>query len=231
MSHPILKSLAAALGLALAGTALADGETAARAACGQCHALSAPDYAALGIAERLARRAPPLFFAGNKYREGWLERWLQEPQPIFPAGYFPGDAAIATTPEGDVADPATAYRHEALGRAEAAEIASWLMSLRPFDELAAATPYQEGKLALRMGTMDFRKFKGCNSCHQDAPGEGGLSGPVLADVWQRLQPDYMASFITDPTAWDPNAIMPRIEMNAPAVNKLVDYLRLIGGEE
>lgn len=226
-----LKCLAGVLGLALAGPAMADAASEAQASCGQCHALEAPDYAALGVAERLERLAPPLYFAGNKYREGWLESWLQNPEPIYAAGYFPGNAAIKSTPQGDVPDPEALYRHEPLDADQAAEIAGWLMSLRPHDELLAAAPYEEGRTALRLATMDFRKFKGCNSCHQDAAGEGGFSGPILYGAWQRLQPDYMTSFISDPTAWDPNAIMPRLEMNAAAVSKLVDYLRLIGGEE
>lgn len=230
MSHTT-RMLAAAFGLALACQAQADGAATVEANCAGCHALQAPDYATLGLSERLERRAPPLYFAGNKYRAGWLESWLQDPTPLRPAGYFPSATAILTTADGDQPDPGALYRHAALDAASAKEVADYLMSLRPHDDLVEAVSYNPTNVALRMGTMDFRKFKGCNACHQDAVDVGGASGPVMYDAWQRLTPEYMVSFIKEPTAWDPNTIMPRMEMNDAAVGKLVDYLRVIGGEE
>lgn len=230
MSAQLLKALAAGLSLALACQAQADGAASAAEHCGACHALEAPDFAGLGQSERLERQAPPLFFAGNKYRENWLEAWLQAPETVYPTGYFP-HAALISTPEGDQPDPQSVHQHSALDAASAKEVADYLMSLKPYDDLVAAVAYNPGKVAQRMGSMDFRKFKGCNACHQDAPGEGGFSGPVMYNAAARLQAEYLVSFISDPKAWDPNTIMPRIDMNAAAVGKLVDYLRLIGGEE
>lgn len=231
MLSTLIRPVMAGIGLAFASQAYADGAAVAAEQCAGCHALEAPDYAALGVVERLNRKAPPLYFSGNKYRPGWLAEWLQAPVSNYPAGYFPTAAAIQSTPEGDVPDPAKQHSHAALDAATAAEVADYLMTLRPHDNLIAAVEYTPGKVAQRMGSMDFRKFKGCDSCHQDEAGKGGLSGPLLHNGWQRLQAEFMVSFIADPYLWDPNTIMPRMDMNAPAVNKLVDYLKLIGGEE
>lgn len=222
-----LRTLAIAASLAACVPAAAAG---AQAACGSCHALARPDFAKLGIAERLERKAPPLWYAGNKYREGWLAQWLQSPTTIFSAGYFP-NAAIRSTPEGDVPDPEKLHKHGALPKAEAEAIADELMALKPHDALIAAVKYEPGTVARRMGSMDFGKFKGCQACHQDEAGKGGLSGPEMHTAWQRLQPAYIVSFITDPRAWDANTIMPRMEMNEAAVHKLADYLKVIGGGE
>lgn len=222
--------LLAAVGLLLSWQAQADGAATAQQQCAGCHALSEPDFAALGIAERLQRKGPPLYYAGNKYRAEWLQQWLQQPQRLYPAGYFP-EAAVTTTAEGDVIDSAALPQHPAVDAATAAELSDYLMGLRARDALVANASYTEGKTALRMATMDFRKFKGCDACHQDAADSGGASGPVLHNAWQRLQPEYLLSFIQDPHAWDPNTIMPRMQMNEAAVGKLVDYLRMIGGEE
>lgn len=222
-----LKILACAASLAACTPAAAAG---AQVACGSCHALTRPDFAGRGIAERLERQAPPLWYAGNKYREGWLAQWLQAPTTIFPAGYFP-NAAIRSTPEGDEVDPSKLHRHEALPKQEAEAIAAELMALKPHDALIAAVKHEPGTVAKRMGAMDFGKFKGCQACHQDEAGEGGLSGPEMYTAWKRLQPAYIVSFISDPRAWDANTIMPRMEMNAAAVSKLADYLKVIGGGE
>lgn len=228
MKHPLLHGMALAAAVLLTPVLAAQEATQA---CAACHALSEPDFATLGVRERLERQAPPLWFAGNKFREEWLLAWLQDPQPLRPAGYYPANMAIIHTPEGDVPDPAQLYRHSPLSAAEAQAVASELMALRPHDALIAAVDYTPGKVAQRMGSMDFRKFKGCQACHQDEEGEGGFSGPELYTAWQRLQPAYIVSFISDPRAWDYNTIMPQMEMNAAAVHKIADYLKLIGGEE
>lgn len=222
--------IATIAGLLFTWQVQADGAATTQEQCAACHALSEPDFAALGLSERLERKAPPLYYAGNKYRPEWLQQWLQQPERIFPAGYFP-NAALTSTEEGDVIDTAKLPQHLALDAATATEVSEYLLTLRARDALVADLTYTEGKQALRMATMDFRKFKGCDSCHQDAQGEGGFSGPVLYNAWQRLQPVYLLSFIKDPHAWDPNTIMPRMDMNDAAVSKLVDYLRMTGGEE
>lgn len=227
MNNSLLSAamLVASLGLSAPSSA-ADSQSL----CGACHQLTKPDITARGIAERLERKAPPLWYAGDKYREGWLARWLQAPVTISPVGHFP-NAAIRSTPEGDVPDPDKLHRHEALSADDAETVAAELMALKPNAELIAAVNYAPASLVLRMGTLDFRKFKGCHACHQDAAGEGGFSGPELYTAWERLEPAFIASFVTDPKAWDGNTIMPRLEMNEAAVNKLVDYLRLIGGAQ
>ena len=79
-----------------------------------------------------------------------------------------------------------------------------------------------------MGQMNFGKFKGCDACHQDAPGEGGLSGPELYTAWQRLQPAFIASYMGNPVAWDPHTLMPKGDLNAASVKKIADYLKVIG---
>src|SRR5690606_16269403 len=108
-----LKALTLAADLAAGTPAGTAGAAGAHAECGSCHALTKPDFATLGITERLERQAPPLWYAGNKYREGWLAKWLQAPTVLLSAGYFP-NAAIRSTPEGDVPDPDKLHKHVAL---------------------------------------------------------------------------------------------------------------------
>lgn len=195
--------------------------------CASCHALEAPDYASLGIAERATRKAPPLHYAGDKFRRDWLVDWLQRPTPIRPAGMFPPAQARATT-EGDVVDPAALPAHPALAAEEAVIAADYLMTLRAHEDLIQAETYVPGGIALRMGEMNFGKFKGCNGCHQDKPGRGGVSGPELHTAWRRLQPRFISSYIADPLAWDPHSMMPAAGLSADNVHKLADYLEAIG---
>ncbi|MFO7277475.1 MAG: c-type cytochrome [Pseudomonadota bacterium] len=198
----------------------------AREQCAACHALDAPEPGTRNIDERLTRKAPPLYYAGNKFRREWLESWLRQPARIRPAGVFP-PAHAKSTPQGDVIDESTLPAHVALPADEAAAMADFLMQLRPFDDRLAAVRYQPGTISLRMGQMNFSKFKGCDGCHRDAPDVGGVSGPELHSAWKRLQPQFIASFIADPTAWDPNTLMPRMELNDAEVARLADYLKAL----
>lgn len=214
-------------GLCLPLAAHADAGALLQEQCAGCHALKQPDYAGLGIQERIDRKGPPLHYAGNKFRRDWLVAWLQKPARIRPAGVFPA-AHARSTPQGDVVDASALPAHPALPAAEAELAADYLMTLRPHDKLIQAETYQPGSITLRLGQMNFGKFKGCDACHRDAPGHGGISGPELDTAWQRLQPAFISSYIADPVAWDPHSMMPRGDLNADAVHKLADYLKAIG---
>src|SRR5690606_10564583 len=185
-----------------------------------------PDYDALDISERAERKGPPLYYAGNKYREEWLVEWLQQPERTWPGGVFAPAHAIST-PEGDVIDAASLPEHPKLSAADAESAARYLMTLRPFDELIAAQAYEPGTIALRIGQMNFSKFKGCDSCARAALGYGGGAGPDRYSAGKRLQPGSIAAYIWDPVAFDPPTVLPKAGLPPEEVNKLADYLKAL----
>lgn len=218
------------LALALGGSiqqVAGSGEAVLWQQCAACHAIEPP--ADTDPVARLEAVAPPLYYAGNKYREPWLVEWLQAPTEISPAGYVPVNNVVPG-PDGDVIDHERQPVHPVLEAEDAHEVAEALMRLRPYDDLLAQESYEPGTVALRMGTMDFRRFKGCIACHQDRPGAGGVSGPELHGAWTRLKPEYLVSYIRDPKAWDPLATMPNPGLNESAVHRLVHYLHTLGEE-
>ncbi len=195
--------------------------------CGGCHQLkpSAND----GIDERARRKGPPLYYAGDKFREKWLVRWLQHPVRIRPAGDFPPNH-VKTTAKADVVDPGSLAVHPKLDAESAKDYAEWLMTLKAKDALIAKESYKPGHVSKRLGMMNFTKFKGCGACHQDAPTYGGLSGPELYTAWQRLKPEFILSYIRNPVAWEPGSLMPVKHLQTKQIGQIADYLRLIGGE-
>ncbi len=220
-----------AVTLLLAGTpylVLADSDVAQLMAdCGDCHALNNPNYTQQSATERKNRKAPPLFYAGNKFNRTWLVAWLQNPERIRPAGYYP-PAHILRGADGDSVDTSSLPEHTALSAADAAQTADYLMSLKPFTSLVEAAAYEPGTLSWKMGNLTFGKFNGCDACHRDAPDYGGTSGPELYTAWARLQPGFIASYIADPVAWDPHTLMPGNSLNPEVVKKLADYLKVNG---
>ncbi len=212
-----------------ADSAAADGEVFVRQNCAGCHAVDAIDYVALGVQERLEREAPPLYYAGNKYREQWLVEWLQEPEAIHPAGYLRLEVLQSTNADDSVTNE-DIVDHPALSEDEAEEAADYLMSLRPHDDLLEATGYSPAEPAMRMAMMHFRRFNACSACHRDEDGSGGVSGPELYTAGERLQPRFIASFLAEPMAWDPYSGMPSSGLNPDAVHRLADYLLMISEE-
>jgi mono/diheme cytochrome c family protein len=195
--------------------------------CAACHNLKGP--APQTLKELWDRQGPDLFYAGNKYRQDWLVEWLQKPKRIRPAGEFYGNH-IKPGAKSDEVDESTLKEHTALSKADAAAVAAELMKLRPHDDLIAKEKIEPGSVSKQMGEMAFDKFLGCMACHQVEPDYGGFSGPELYTAARRLQPEYIASFIRSPQAWDPKIWMPNKHVTDGNIQKLVHYLQVLSAE-
>jgi len=224
--------LAAALCLAAGAPARADdeaakGEAILAARCGGCHNLAGPGAATLKALRE--RKGPDLSYAGNKYREAWVEKWLQKPTRVRPAGMFYGKH-IKATDQWDVVDPTTLKPHVKLPEDEAEAVAKALTTHRAKADLLKGVEVKPASISLAMGDLMFDKFKGCVACHASAPDYGGFSGPELYDVARRLKPEYIYSYMKNPQAWDPGIWMPVMRLSDTDLNKLITYFGLIAKE-
>ncbi len=195
--------------------------------CAGCHALTQAEIKNADVSERARRKGPPLYYAGDKFKQKWLERWLAKPVRLRPAGSFPPDHTIVTD-DGDVIDRATLKDHLALPAGKTKLVAGYLMGLHMGDKPLLNSQYKPKKISKMLGSMDFNKFKGCSACHRDAADNGGVSGPELYTAWSRMQPEFLISYIKDPVAWDVHTMMPDKHLKEKEIHKLVDYLKLIG---
>jgi len=212
--------------LAFTGTAFA-AEGMLQKDCSSCHNIAGP--VAQTLKDALAKKGPDLFYAGNKYRQEWLAAWLQKPQRIRPTGMYYGDH-IQAGAKGDEVDASTLADHVALSKADAAAITAELMKLKPHDALIAKEKIPPGTMTKQTGEMNFDKFQGCMACHLIEPEYGGVSGPELYTAAKRLQPEFMASYIRNPQAWDPKTWMPNKQLSDGGIHKLVHYLEVLSKE-
>ncbi|MFI4891582.1 MAG: c-type cytochrome [Steroidobacterales bacterium] len=228
MKHSLF-TLLIFVGFAASGAHAADdGAAILTQRCAGCHSLTGP--APRVLKELWARRAPDLFYAGNKYRAEWLRAWLQKPTRIRVAGEFYADH-VRSGDKSDEVDPSTLEPHAALSAADADAVTQALMRLKPHDELIAAEKIEPGSISRSMGEMAFDKFLGCMSCHEIEPGFGGASGPELYTAGRRLQPEFIASYVRSPQAWDPKIWMPNKRVSEANIQKIVHYLAELAKEQ
>lgn len=221
--------IALSMALGLAQPSWADGGMdILKGQCASCHNLTGP--APQTLKELWARKGPDLFYAGNKYRREWLVNWLQKPTRIRPAGEFYEDH-IKAGEKRDVVDPSTLQPHVALSAADAQAVADALMALKPKSDLIEKEKIEDGTISISMGEMVFNKFLGCMACHRIEPDYGGLSGPELYTAGDRLQPEYIASYLRSPQAWDPKIWMPNKHVSDMNIQKLVHYLEALSKEK
>lgn len=195
--------------------------------CAGCHNLIGP--APTTLQALWNRKGPDLFYAGNKYQARWLEKWLQTPTRIRPAGMFYANH-VKPGAKGDEIDTASLADHPALAMNDAKAITAALMKLTTRSELIRPGEYKPGTVSLATGEMLFDKFRGCLSCHEIEPGYGGMSGSEVYTAAARLQPDYLISYMRNPQAWDPKVFMPNKHLSDVDLQKLVHYLRAIDEE-
>lgn len=217
------------VGISMYGSAAlaADGEGILKSQCTSCHNLTGP--APTTLHELWNRKGPDLFYAGNKYKAGWMKQWLQKPTRIRPAGMYYGDH-IKPGAKHDEIDATTLTPHPVLSAVDAEAVTEALMHRKAHSDLITPGAYVPGTISRSSGEMLFDKFRGCLACHQIEPEYGGLSGPEVYTAAKRLQEDYLISYLRNPQAWDPKIFMPNRHLTDSDLQKFVHYLRLLSEE-
>ncbi len=200
-----------------------------RSGCNACHQTSAPKPGERTVERYAKRKGPDLFYAGAKYRSVWLAAWLAEPHSIRPAGVNPGEHTEMSSDGDALASPPASHPRLAPDRID--EVVTALAALDWGSEMLPQTSPVLPAMPRMLAELNFTKFKGCGSCHRVSPDGPPLSGPDLFDAWTRLRPEFLASYVAKPQAWDPVAPMPDYGLAPAEVGKLMEYLRLLSEDE
>ncbi|MBI5587055.1 MAG: c-type cytochrome [Deltaproteobacteria bacterium] len=189
-----------AAGIAFAGTShagVAEGKKIFDSKnCGGCHQVAGPAKEK-SIEDQLAKKAPELWYAGSKFKKEFLEKWLKDPKPIRPMEYY----SLTKKNAGN---------HPKLDGKNADEVADYLMSLTSADAKKAGIAPKGGP----QGRIIFEKKQGCYGCHEVSKGGstvGGLTGPTMIGIGDRLQPDWIYAYLTNPKVFKPVKDMPTYE--------------------
>ena len=187
--------------------------------CGSCHQMAGP--AVKTIAEVLKRKAPDLFYAGSKFNKDWLVKYIQSPTTLRPGGVVYLNS-LTTEGEADVVKnpPKCASK---LSAGDAAAVADYLMTLKDAS-MKTGVFKQEKKVKKARARVVMMKDEACNACHQFPGKGGGISCPTFEGIGERLNPDWMYSFIQDPQHWDPKVWMAKRDFDDATLQLMVNYL-------
>jgi cytochrome c551/c552 len=181
--------------------------------CVNCHRPAASDKLALGLT---SRQGPDLRQVGGRVYAGWLYRWLLDPHALRPATVMPRLFA------GDEA-----------GRTEAYAVARYLTSLGgPLKPVPAFTLSKEENRSADRGRETFVRV-GCVACHRDATPAQAADAPSFYDtpttyplgtVGNKMTPDRLAAYLSNPHATDPGGRMPNMLLQGTEATDLARFL-------
>lgn len=210
--------------LALASFAAPGGAAAAdllNQQCIACHAITKPDKVSL---ERLwERKAPDLYYAGNKFNKPWLVSWLQNPTVLRAGGVmYAQNVKAGPDHSADTIDSAKVPPHPKLAAADAAIAADLLMALK-VDGLVPVGAFKN-EAPGSMASMLFSKLRGCTSCHTAKPGGAPTSAPELYSAGDRLQSDFVLAYTRDPHKFDAHIWMPNLGLTDADLQKITGHI-------
>lgn len=161
--------------------------------CGACHQAAGPAKEKT-IKDQLAKKGPELWYAGSKFKPGFLAAWLKKPEPIRPLHY-------------NFITKKNAADHAKLSASEAANVAAYLMSLTSSDVKPSGIMAGDNPKGKRI----FITKAACYGCHQlNSKGNvvGGLSGPTFVGASLRLNVDWVYAYLVNPQVFKPVRDMP-----------------------
>lgn len=187
--------------------------------CGSCHRLNLEEG-------ENNFSGPDLHYAGNKFQPNWLKQFLIKPAVIRPAGFITGTKFL----QKENLPP-----HPAFPEKDANTLAKSLMGLKLSDHQLEPVPTEtlsKGKRAKIK--YQFERTYGCISCHQSlnlrGKVRGGISGPSLVNAGNRLQANWVASWLKTPEKYIRKSRMPRYQMDTSVRNQFTQFLMTLKSE-
>jgi mono/diheme cytochrome c family protein len=175
----------------------------AREGCVHCHAVEMSD----GTIMQGKDDPPPLRHVAEKTTREWIYAWLKDPQAYSPT---------ATMPNFHLSDDA------------ARDVTAFLVAQStPSSAVASvAAPASATPDTQAGATLYGQSF--CASCHamQNAAGNlvGGDLGPELTKIGTKTNPRWLAAWLRNPAAYDPNTRMPRYRFDDRQIATLLEFL-------
>lgn len=182
----------------------------------------------------LEKLGPPLSRIREKVRPAWLLQWLKDPRAYLPRTIMPNfglnqQQAMALTSylltlesaTPSVTPSALPYPGSASLKTVAGGAASIEIQGKPRLENEPSGAHLD-EAASERGSQIFRRSR-CVSCHS-LDGRGGLLGPALDQIGDKVNRAWLIRWIYDPRSYYPSSHMPRFRFSQEEREDLVGYL-------
>ena len=153
--------------------------------------------------------APDLSAEGSRVKKEWLEKFMKAPDTIRPI-------LVERMPPFMILDSEDeaiyAYFRTTLVDNRVEDLAGTVSKLRLRDPGV-----------ILMGRKLFDEKYGCNACHQ-VSGKGGVIGPDLTRVGDRLRPEWIVYYLHNPKAFVTRSIEPVYSFTDEEIEALTAFL-------
>lgn len=171
--------------------------------CVRCHTVRQGD----GTVMRGKDNPPSLEHIADKTTREWIFAWIKDPQAY---------AVSATMPNFGFSDD------------DARDITAFLVSQStPLNTDTAPVPVAANAADPAAGASVYGESF-CASCHavQTPAGDlvGGNTGPELTNVGSKVKPQWLAAWLRNPAAYDPDTLMPHYRFSDAQVALLTSFL-------
>lgn len=147
--------------------------------------------------------APELTYAGSKLKKDWIKNFVKSPDVIRPL--------LQQMPKFNLTEEEAIISEEYIKKNfTTKDITSIFLKKTP-----TITQIESGKGL-------FYK-KGCQTCHQ-IEAKGGVLGPNLSEVGNRLEPEYIYFHLKNPHRFKPDAVEPNYGLSDEEAIKLTYFL-------
>ena len=184
--------------------------------CVSCHRLSQKEN---------EKKGPDLFYAGNKFKIPWLEKYLQNPVNLRKAGTTHNPIFLKGKYEN---------RHPSLLKEEAEKITQELMDLTLLDLPVEEFQNPLTKAQKAKTKYEFERSFSCISCHQSlnlaGKPRGGISGPSLINAGNRLQANCVAIWLKNPKTFSEKSRMPVYKMDNETRLRFTQFIMTLKNE-
>ena len=184
--------------------------------CASCHRLSQKEN---------EKKGPDLFYAGNKFKISWLEKYLQNPVTLRKAGIIHNPGFLKGEHEN---------KHPSLFKEEAQKITQELMKMKLPNLPAKEIQNTLTKAQIAKAKYEFERTFSCISCHQSlnlaGKPRGGISGPSLVNAGNRLQANWIAIWLKNPKTFSKKSRMPVYKMDNETRLRFTQFLMTLKNE-
>lgn len=148
---------------------------------------------------------PDLIEISSKVNPGWLVSWLQEPK---------GFRASTRMPDFK------------LNEDDAMAITSYLW--QNSEGFKPGKPEEFDKETIEEGAFIFENI-GCLACHSDVEEDGKIHGPNLARIGEKVNYEYMVSWLLEPKKHQPRTRMPDLRLDEEDAKYVAAFLMSLKG--